>query len=61
MKSKCIECGTNTRTGQLFCGLTCYHANTLKVDNNNLKYDAAIEYCKLNNYQYRIITEKDLK
>jgi hypothetical protein len=32
-----------------------------KVDNNNLKYDAAIEYCKLNNYQYRIITEKDLK
>lgn len=32
-----------------------------KVDNNNLKYDAAIEYCKLNNYQYRIITEKELK
>ena len=32
-----------------------------KVDNNNLKYDAAIEFCKNNNYTYRIITEKDLE
>lgn len=30
------------------------------VDNNNLKYDAAIEFCKVNGYQYRIITEKEL-
>jgi hypothetical protein len=31
------------------------------VDNNNLKHLAAIEYCKKYNYQYRIVTEKDLK
>ena len=33
------------------------HSN---MDNNNLKYDAAIEYCKLNGYHYQVITEKDL-
>ena len=30
------------------------------MDNNNLKYTAAIEYCKSNGYHYKIITEKDL-
>ena len=29
--------------------------------NNNLKQSAAIEYCKENNLEYRIITEKELK
>lgn len=31
------------------------------IDNNKLKYDAAVEFCNKHNYQYRIITEKDLK
>ena len=32
-----------------------------EFDNNNRKYDAAIDFCKKNGFQYRIITEKELK
>ena len=31
------------------------------IDNNDLKYKAAIMFCEANSYQYRTITEKELK